>query len=221
MTEEMERLGTTAWERAIAGVHWRPDKHTGVAVVSYLLVVAVLFVAFQVFTTERVAANFITFGIVGLAGAGVAVPVFYTVFIRRRPLADLGLTTRFLVPSLILGLLLGWDTYRNTVATIDVAWTPAIVPLATMTLAVGLFEAVFFRGWRDSFLPVIAGVRSRRYRGGLSLGRDRIEFGTMDVPNLHVAGTLDLDRPTGLTHIIVRDQFEGSAGDLDGARHSV
>lgn len=157
MTEEMERLGTTAWERAIAGVHWRPDKHTGVAVVSYLLVVAVLFVAFQVFTTERVAANFITFGIVGLAGAGVAVPVFYTVFIRRRPLADLGLTTRFLVPSLILGLLLGWDTYRNTVATIDVAWTPAIVPLATMTLAVGLFEAVFFRGWRDSFLPVIAG----------------------------------------------------------------
>lgn len=132
---------------ALVDIHWRPKWDTVVALVSYVLVVAALFTAFQIFTTERVAANFITFGPLALAGLGVAVPAFYTVLVRRRPLADLGLTTRQLLPSLALGLLLGWDTYRNTLATLDVNWTRTIVPLVAMSLAVGLFEAIFFRGW--------------------------------------------------------------------------
>lgn len=128
-------------------VRWEPDRDTWVAFVSYLLVVAALFTAFQVFTTARVAANFIAFALVTLAGLGVALPVFYTTLVRHRPLADVGLTTRQLLPSLILGLLLGLDSYRNTLATLDVTWTRALVPLVTMVLAVGLFEAIFFRGW--------------------------------------------------------------------------
>jgi membrane protease YdiL (CAAX protease family) len=100
-----------------------------------------------VFTTARVAANFITFGPVTLAGLGVALPVLYTVLVRRRSVADLGLTTRQLLPSLALGLLLGWDTYRNTIGPLGMAWTRELVPLVAMALAVGLFEAIFFRGW--------------------------------------------------------------------------
>jgi membrane protease YdiL (CAAX protease family) len=129
------------------GVTWQPNRDTAVAFVSYVLVVAGLFTAFQVFTTERVAANFITFGPVTLAGLGVALPMLYTVLVRHRPVADLGLTTRQLLPSVALGLLLGWDTYRNTIGTLGVAWTQELVPLVAMALAVGLFEAVFFRGW--------------------------------------------------------------------------
>jgi hypothetical protein len=72
-----------------------------------------LYIAFQLFTTERVAANFITFGPVTLAGLGVALPVLYTVRVRHRPLADLGLTMQRLLPSLFLSLVLGWDTYRR------------------------------------------------------------------------------------------------------------
>ena len=129
------------------GLAWRPNRDTLVAFASYGLVVAGLYTAFQVFTTERVAANFITFGPVTLAGLGIALPVLYTVLVRRRPLADVGLTARHLLPSLILGLLLGWDTYRNTLATLDAVWTREALPLVVMALAVGLFEAVFFRGW--------------------------------------------------------------------------
>ena len=129
------------------GVTWQPKRDTAVAFVSYVLVVAGLFTAFQVFTTEQVAANFITFGPITLAGLGVALPVLYTVLVRRRSVADLGLTTRQLLPSLALGLLLGWDTYRNTIGTLGVAWTHELVPLVAMALAVGLFEAIFFRGW--------------------------------------------------------------------------
>jgi membrane protease YdiL (CAAX protease family) len=128
-------------------IRWQPDRDTLVALVSYVLVVVGLHMAFQVFTTDRVAANFITFGPITLAALGVAVPVFYTVLARGRPLSDLGLTTGQMLPSLILGLLLGWDSYRNTLATLGVTWSRAQVPLVAMALAVGLFEAIFFRGW--------------------------------------------------------------------------
>jgi membrane protease YdiL (CAAX protease family) len=131
----------------LGDLHWQPGGDTLAALASYALVVAGLYVAFQVFTTERVAANFITFGPVTLAGLGVALPLLYTVLVRRRPLADLGLTVERLAPSLILSLILGWDTYRNTVANSNMGWTREVVPLVTMTLVVGLFEAVFFRGW--------------------------------------------------------------------------
>lgn len=132
---------------ALGDVRWQPNRHTLVALGSYVLVVAGLYVAFQIFTTERVAANFITFGPITLAGLGVAVPAFYTALGRGRPLSDLGFTVRGLLPSLVLSLLLGWDTYSNTLATLDVGWTRAQVPLIVMSLVVGLFEAVFFRGW--------------------------------------------------------------------------
>lgn len=137
----------TASHNIFADIHWRPNRDTLVAFVSYIFVVAALFMAFQIFTTDRVAANFITFGPIALAGLGVAVPLFYTVLVRRRPLADVGLTTHQLLPSLALSLILGWDTYRNTLGTTDMTWTQSAVPMITMALAVGLFEAIFFRGW--------------------------------------------------------------------------
>jgi membrane protease YdiL (CAAX protease family) len=145
MNEDLERVKSSRLIRG--GVHWGPSRDTWIAILSYILVVIGLYTAFQIFTTDRVAANFITFGPVTLAGLGVAVPVLYTVFVRRRPLSDLGLTGRQLLPSLVLGLLLGWDTYRNTLAPLNVTWEPTHVPLIVMALAVGLFEAIFFRGW--------------------------------------------------------------------------
>lgn len=133
--------------QSLSGIRWQPDRDLLFAVLSYGLVVAALYTAFQIFTTERMAANFITFGPVGLALIGIGIPIFYTKLVRGRPLADVGITTRHLLPSLALGLLLGYDTYRNTLATMDVTWERTLVPLIAMTLAVGLFEAVFFRGW--------------------------------------------------------------------------
>jgi membrane protease YdiL (CAAX protease family) len=130
-----------------AGLRWQPDRDTLVAILSYVLVVAALYTAFQLFTTERVAANFILFGPVGLALLGVGIPVFYTSRVRHRPLADLGITTRYLVPSLILSLLVGYDTYRNTLATMDVEWGQSVMPIVGLALMVGFFEAIFFRGW--------------------------------------------------------------------------
>jgi membrane protease YdiL (CAAX protease family) len=128
-------------------IRWNPDRTTLVAIGSYILVVAGLYTAFQVFTTNRVAANFITFGPIAMAGFGIALPVFYTVLAGKRSITDLGITTKEIVPSLMLGLLLGWDTYRHTLAPMDISWSKTHLPLILMVLAVGIFESIFFRGW--------------------------------------------------------------------------
>lgn len=132
---------------AASGFRWTPEQDTWIAALSYVAVVVALAVAFQVFTLAKVAAHFIMYGVVALAGLGVAFPAFYTVLVRNRPLLDIGLTFRLIGPSILLGALLGLDTYRNTVAALDITWSSSLVPLVAMTLAVGLFEAVFFRGW--------------------------------------------------------------------------
>lgn len=151
-------LASRQYPKHSLGFRWRPNKDTAVALASYALVVAALYLAFQVFTTARVAANFITYGVVGLAGFGVALPVLYTVVVRRRPLADIGITTRLLVPSLMLGLVLGTDTYRHTVASLGLTFSAEHAALLAMTLAVGLFEAVFFRGWLQLRFEAAFGV---------------------------------------------------------------
>jgi membrane protease YdiL (CAAX protease family) len=134
-------------------------------------------VAFQVFTTTRVAANFIAFGPVTLAGLGVAFPVLYIVLVRQRPLADLGLTLERLVPSVALSLLLGWDTYSNTLATLEIAWTQEIVPLIAMVLSVGLFEAVFFRGWLQLRFEAAFGLVPSLILGALCYSLYHVGYG--------------------------------------------
>jgi membrane protease YdiL (CAAX protease family) len=175
---------TTANDLA-PGLRWRPNRDTLAALASYALVVVGLYTAFQIFTTERVAANFITFGPITLALFGVILPIAYTVWVRKRPLSDLGLTTQHLVPSLALSLLLGWDTYRNTLTTLDLRWTRAMVPLVAMSLTVGLFEAVFFRGWlqlllEDAFglVPglILAALCYSLYHVGYGMGSGEMLF---------------------------------------------
>lgn len=149
-TQSRSQLSISSIQRILGElltVRWQPSRHTGIALLSYLLVVAGLYIAFQIFTTAQVAANFITFGPVTLAGLGIALPALYTVLTRRRSLAEIGVSRRYLFISLLLGLLLGLDTYRNTLGQMDISLSSSLVPLITMSLAVGLFEAVFFRGW--------------------------------------------------------------------------
>jgi len=160
-----------------ASIYWRPGRDTVVAFGSYIFVVAALFLAFQVFTTDRVAANFITFGPIALASLGVAVPLFYTVLVRRRPLVDVGLTTYQLLPSLVLSLFLGWDTYRNTISSLNVSWTETLVPMITMVLAVSLFEAIFFRGWLQLRFEAAFGLVPSLLLGALCYSLYHIGYG--------------------------------------------
>jgi hypothetical protein len=59
----------------------------------YVSVVAALYLAFQVFTTEQTLGLFLCYA-AGLI-VGVVGPVIYTVWMRGRPLADLGIALMF------------------------------------------------------------------------------------------------------------------------------
>lgn len=120
----------------------------------YLAVVALFRVAFTVFTPANVLGLFLCFG-TGLV-LGVAGPVFYTVQ-RRRPLSDLGLWAGNWKEAVALGLVLSAIQFAITL------WGRALpapvdwVPLLVMSLTVGAFETVFFRGFVQTNLSASLG----------------------------------------------------------------
>ena len=138
-----------------------------VIAVLYLAVVGLWRLAFTGFTADRWLGLFLSFG--GGMVLGVGGPVAYTVWLRSRPLASLGLGAHRLRATLTLGLLFAG------VQAVTMFWgyrLPAPVdwvPLLVLALTVGLFEAVFFRGFVQGRLqaafgtgPAVAGAGPRR-----------------------------------------------------------
>jgi uncharacterized protein len=122
----------------------------------YVGVVGALYVAFQVFTVDRTLGLFLCYA-AGLI-LGVVGPVIYTVWMRRRPLADLGLTTKNWRQAVGLGLALGLIQFFLTLYGYDLPAPVDWVPLLTMSLMVGLFEAIFFRGFVQTRLSASFGT---------------------------------------------------------------
>jgi len=140
---------------------WRARADVAAAVVLWLAVVTGLYLAFQVFTTRMVALNFITFGPVTLFGLGVLIPAVFIVK-QGKSMLHIGVTLRYALISIIIGLVLSVFQYTFTLANVNLPPMLNLIPLVTMTLTVGLFEAVFFRGFiqlrlEDSF-GIIPGI---------------------------------------------------------------
>jgi uncharacterized protein len=121
----------------------------------YVGVVAALYLAFQVFTVERTLGLFLCYA-AGLI-LGVVGPVIYTVWRRGRRLADLGLTRKNWRQAVGLGLVLGAIQFFLTLYGYDLPTPVEWVPLLTMSLMVGLFEAIFFRGFVQTRLSASFG----------------------------------------------------------------
>jgi membrane protease YdiL (CAAX protease family) len=124
----------------------------------YAGVVTAFYLAFQVFTVERTLGLFLCYA-AGLI-LGVVGPVVYTVWMRGRPLADLGLTTKNWPQAVGLGLVLGAIQFFLTLYGYNLPAPVGWVPLLTMSLMVGLFEAIFFRGFIQTRLTASFGTIS-------------------------------------------------------------
>lgn len=138
------------WRNPPSGVRWihRGDvdrRDLMVVGVLYLVVVALFAVAFQGFGTDRVAGLFVSFA-AGLL-VGVVGPVVYMVWHRGRSLTDLGIGGHRLRRTVELGLALACIQFAMTLWGYDLAEPVDWVPLLVMSLVVGAFEAVFFRGF--------------------------------------------------------------------------
>jgi uncharacterized protein len=120
-----------------------------VVALSWALVVAALTTATTLVTPERGLLYFAVYAIVGATVFGLGVPLLWMVFVRRRPISDLGLTARrwrlSLVLQAVLAMVLYLAAYRGAV--IDLPPTTRLLPLVALALAIGFFEAVFWRGW--------------------------------------------------------------------------
>jgi uncharacterized protein len=142
---------------ALSWLHRRVDRRDLVVLVAlYATVVGLFRLAFAGFTTDRVAGLFLAFA-AGLI-LGVAGPVVYTTWVRQRPLRTLGLGRHQLRATLVLALAFGGVQYvimfRGYTLPAPVDW----VPLLVMSLTVGLFEAIFFRGFIQGRLEASFGT---------------------------------------------------------------
>ncbi|HET6694624.1 MAG TPA: type II CAAX endopeptidase family protein, partial [Pedococcus sp.] len=149
----------------------------------YVSVVALFSLAFRVFTQDRVAGLFLTFAAGMLLG--VVGPVVYTVWVRHRPVGDLGLTRSNLRAALALGLVLAAVQFAMTLWGYDLPEPVDWVPLMVLSLTVGLFEAVFFRGFiqtrlESSFGPIVgvggASALYAAYHVGYGMGPAEMLF---------------------------------------------
>lgn len=135
--------------RNIFAVHWRPCWDLAMVAVSWALVVGALYTA-TTFVGQNVwggMAYFVLYALVGATLFGVGIPLYWMVVVRRRPLADLGLTTKHWVLCVLLQLVFAALQYVGTLAKSGFPAFDQLLPLLALALAIGFFEAVFWRGW--------------------------------------------------------------------------
>ena len=121
----------------------------------YLAVVVAFRAAFTVFTTDNVLGLFLCFAVGMLIG--VVGPVVYQVWVRGRDLRSLGIGTHDWQPTVVMGLVLAAVQFGVTMLGYDMPAAERWVPLLGMSLVVGLFEAVFFRGFVQGRLEASLG----------------------------------------------------------------
>ena len=167
----------------VAWLRLRVDLADIVAVaILYVVVVAGFRLAFTVFATDTLA---LVIAFWAALLIGVIGPIYYTVWLRRRPLASLGLTRGKWRTTLILALLLGAVQFTITLARVDHPAAEIWLPLLAMALVVGFFEAIFFRGFIQNRLeawfgavPAVAVAASLYglYHVGYGMGTDEMIF---------------------------------------------
>jgi membrane protease YdiL (CAAX protease family) len=142
--------------RLAAGRESLDRRDLAVVAVLYVLVVVLFRLAFTVFGTGSVLGLFLCFAAGMLVG--VAGPVIYTVWVRRRPLSSLGIGARHWKSALALGVVLAAVQLAVTLVGRRLPDDPEEwVPLLVMSLTVGAFETVFFRGFIQDRLRAAGG----------------------------------------------------------------
>ena len=137
---------------------FNPDASLVAVFLSIALVVASLSAATFLATPARGIAYFLLYAVLGAAVFGFALPVSYTVFVAKRSPASLGITSARLPVGLALQALCALPLLPELARRLSDVSLVAALPLAALSLAVGFFEAVFWRGWVYGRLASAFGV---------------------------------------------------------------
>jgi len=135
--------------RTIITVRFNPGRDLLAVIVSWFLVTGALYTATFIVGSDAAGGMlyFLLDAVVTATLFGVGVPLYWTVVVRKRPLSDLGITTRLLGISLVIQVILAGVQYYAALR--DTAFPPTseLLPLIALALAIGFFEALFWRGW--------------------------------------------------------------------------
>ena len=138
-------------------VAWHPVAHDlGRVIGLYVVCVGLLYLAFQVFGMDNVAGLFFAFA--GALLIGVGGPVLHVAIAQRRPLSALGLTRDRLLETVALGLLLAGVQVALTFPKLEFGPPDTWLPLLAMAIAVGFFEAMFFRCYVIAVVEPMFGI---------------------------------------------------------------
>ncbi len=135
--------------KSIFTFRWQPDRDLLAVLVSWILVVAGLYTATFIVGSEIWGgmAYFAIYAVLTAGVFGVGFPLYWMIAIRKRPLSDLGITTRGLWISLGLQLVFAAIQYGGTLAKTGIPSFEKFAPLLALALCIGFFEALFWRGW--------------------------------------------------------------------------
>jgi membrane protease YdiL (CAAX protease family) len=135
--------------RTIFTFRWKPGLDLLVVLGSWVLVTATLYIATFVVTPAAGGGMpyFFLYAVLAATVFGVGIPLAWMVLYRKRPIRDLGITREHLGISLVLQVIFAAYLYYLTLAQTTMPPPDELLPLVTLALAIGFFEALFWRGW--------------------------------------------------------------------------
>lgn len=135
--------------RTIFSLHWNPGLDLAAVLLSSLLVTGSLYTATVIVTPEPGGGMpyFFLYAILTATIFGIGIPLLWMVVYRKRPIQDLGITTKYLGLSILLQLGLATIQYMGTLAQTSLPPIKQLLPLLALALTIGFFEALFWRGW--------------------------------------------------------------------------
>ncbi len=143
------RAPTAALPSRIFGLRWHPGSDLLAVAVSWLLVTGSLFTASVIIGPEAGGGlpYFFLYALVAATLFGIGFPVYWTAVVNRRPLSDLGITGQRLGLSMAMQLVFATLLFLDNFARTQLPPIEKLAPLVALALAIGFFEAVFWRGW--------------------------------------------------------------------------
>lgn len=135
--------------RTIFTFRWKPGRDLIAVLVSWLLVTATLYTATVIVTPAAGGGMPYFFLYAGLTALifGVGLPLYWMVVVRKRTIQDLGITRKYLGISIILQIVFAFFQYLGTLAKVEMPSFDKVLPLIGLAIAIGFFEAFFWRGW--------------------------------------------------------------------------
>ena len=139
---------------------WNPNRDLAVVLLSWILVVGALSMSTFVIGPSRWGGMgyFTLYAIIGATLCGIGLPLYWIAVVKKRPLSDLGLTFQNWKLSLAIQILLTLLINVPRLRQLEIPSFQEVFPLVCMALAIGFFEAVFWRGWVQLRLEEAFGI---------------------------------------------------------------